>query len=293
MEHQLWKEIVSCLRELDKSRSRTNLTYSDARVIEIYYWGVVHDRSSQWACCKQNWPLHLRKKKLISDSQLSRRLRSKSVCKLLALLEKRVVCRPENGSLVWYIDGKPLPIGGCSKDRQAGYGRAASGKAKGYKLHAIVGADGSLAAWRVAPMNKDERVMAGRMLHQAEVQGYIVTDANYDSNVLHKQCDNQGNRQMVTPRRYGKTAGHGHRKQTTGRLRSKDILENPNPKFGEDLKRQRTDIERYFGNLTSWGGGLTHLPPWVRGHRRVHRWVQAKLLLNHLRKQLLSTTCAA
>jgi hypothetical protein len=30
------------------------------------------------------------------------------------------------------IDGKPLPIGGCSKDRQSGYGRSAGGKAKGF-----------------------------------------------------------------------------------------------------------------------------------------------------------------
>lgn len=293
MEHQLWKEIVACLRAVDKSRPRAKETYTDARVIEVYFWAVVHDRPNSWACCKENWPIHLRKQKLPSDSCLSRRLRSARVRKLLAALEERVVRRPEKGGLVWYIDGKPLPIGGCSKDRQAGYGRAASGKAKGYKLHAIVGADGSLAAWRLAPMNKDERVMAARMLQEAEVQGYIVTDANYDSNPLHKQCDNHGNRQMVTPRRYGKTAGHGHRKQTAGRLRSKDILENPNPQFGNDLKQQRTDIERYFGNLTSWGGGLTHLPPWIRGHRRVHRWVQAKLLLRHLRNQLQSTTCAA
>ena len=46
------------------------------------------------------------------------------------------------------VDGKPLPIGGCSKDRQAGYGRSAGGKAKGYKLHALVGSDGSVQAWR-------------------------------------------------------------------------------------------------------------------------------------------------
>ena len=60
------------------------------------------------------------------------------------------------------LDGKPLTIGGCSKDRQAGYGRAAGGKARGYKIHVIYGSDGSIAAWRIAPMNVDERVMAAR-----------------------------------------------------------------------------------------------------------------------------------
>jgi hypothetical protein len=45
--------------------------------------------------------------------------------------------------------------------------------------------------------------------------------------------------------------------------------------------------------LVSWGGGLTGLPAWVRTHRRVHRWVQAKLVLSALKQQLRQTTCAA
>ena len=76
------------------------------------------------------------------------------------------VLRPQhNMSLAWSMDGKPLMIGGCSKDKQAGYGRAAGCKAKGYKLHTIAGKQGEIAEWRVAPMNKDERVMGARMLN--------------------------------------------------------------------------------------------------------------------------------
>src|SRR5262249_18473024 len=98
--------------------------------------------------------------------------------------------RPQQPGLFWVIDGKPLPIGGCSKDRQAGYGKAAGAKAKGYKLHALVGSDGSVANWRVAPMNKDERVMAERLVKGAppEVAGYLLGDANFDSNPLHQVC---------------------------------------------------------------------------------------------------------
>jgi hypothetical protein len=101
------------------------------------------------------------------------------------------------------IDGKPLPIGGCSKDRPAGYGRAAGGKAKGYKLHTVAGSDGALAGWRVAPMNKDQRVMAERLLPAApsQVVGYVVGDANFDSNALHRVCAERGNWPLVTPRR--------------------------------------------------------------------------------------------
>lgn len=188
------------------------------------------------------------------------------------------------------MDGKPLTISGCSKDRQAGYGRAAGGKAKGYKIHALISADGEMAAWRLAPMNKDERVMAKRLLSAADIQGYVLADSNYDSNKLHEVCSNLGNRQLVTPRRYGPGRGHGHRRQTAARLRSKELLENPDAQFGHQLFAQREDIERFYGNLTNWGGGLTHLPPWVRTHRRVHRWVQAKLILNALKQQSRTTT---
>ncbi len=152
----------------------------------------------------------------------------------------------------------------------------------------MVGKSGEIAQWRVAPMNKDERVMARRMLQVTDVIGYVVADSNYDSNKLHEVCDRRGNLQLLTLRRYGKGRQIGHRKQTAGRMRSKDILEDPYDDFGSDMLSQRDSIERFFGRLCSWGGGLTHLPPWVRTYRRVHRWVQAKLILATLKPRLQS-----
>src|SRR5262249_44379868 len=119
------------------------------------------------------WPPPLRRGlRLPSGGTMSKRLRRPTVVALLARLEERVL-RPREPGLYWMIDGKPLPVGGCSKDRQAGYGRAAGGKAKGYKLHAVVHPRGAVAVWRVAPMNVDERVMAAGLLKAAreEVQG--------------------------------------------------------------------------------------------------------------------------
>ena len=293
MERQLWEVIVSLLEELDKSRVRREKDFTDRRIVAVHYWSVVHDRPVSWGVQRRNWPIDLRRWRLPSSTTMSRRLRSGSVRRLLEALEHRVLWKPASGSLVWLMDGKPLPISGVSKDRQAGYGRAARSKAKGYKFHALLGSDNSLADWRLAPMNVDERKMAKRMLKKAEISGYVVADANYDSNELHATCDDHGNLQLVVPRRYGPGRGHGHRQQTPGRLRSKEILENPDPKFGNALLAQRGDVERYFGKLTNWGGGLTHLPPWVRGYRRVHRWVQAKLVFNYIKTNYDLRTYAA
>ncbi len=133
--------------------------------------------------------------------------------------------------------------------------------------------------------------MARRLLQAApaEVQGYVVADANYDSNPLHALCDQRGNLQLVTRRRYGPGHGTGHKKQTAGRLRSIALTESPFPDFAAQLLKDRAAIERQFGNLTNWGGGLSGLPAWVRTHRRV----QVKLVLARLKQDDQLRTYAA
>jgi hypothetical protein len=284
MEHQLYRAILLVLKECDKGRMRACRDFQDDVIVSVWYWAVIHDRPVSWACRREHWPIWWRAR-LPSNSTMSRRLRSTSVRRLLHEVERRVTA-PTDPGLFWKIDGKPLVISGCSKDRQAGYGRAAGGQAKGYKLHAVVGPQGSLASWRIAPMNKDERVMAERLLKTAAIQGYVVADGNYDSNRLHAVCDRRGNLQLVTPRRYGPGKGTGHRRQTPGRLRNIALVESPCRQFATGLLHDRDEIERNFGQLTNWGGGLNGLPAWVRTYRRVHRWVQAKLTLTALRRQL-------
>lgn len=285
MEHQLWKKIVSLLRLAGKSKAAWRLKYDDVQVVKTWFWAVLHDRPVSWACCAENWPAGKRQRRLPSGPTMSRRLRSESVKSLLKWLEQQVLA-PRQRELLWLIDGKPLTISGCSKDRQAGFGRAAGHKAKGYKLHALVAVCGAVAGWRVAPMNVDERVMAERLLRTADIQCYVVADSNYDSNRLHAVCDRRGNLQFVARRRYGPKKGFGHRKQTPGRQRSTQLLENPQNQFGLELLCLREQIERFYARLTNWGGGLTHLPPWIRTHRRVERWVQAKLILTGLRQRI-------
>jgi hypothetical protein len=292
MEHQLWKAIVTVLATFDQTRKRRQNDFTDHHIVAISSWAVLHDRPQCWACQPKHWPLHLRRRPLPCPGTLSRRLRSAPVVALLAQLERRVIA-PQKPGLFWMIDGQPLVIGGCSKDRQAGYGRAANSMAKGYKIHALVAPDGAVAAWRLAPMHVDERVMARRLLRDADIQGYGVGDANYDSNPLYAVCDQREGLYLVARRRKGPGYGLGRHKHSVGRLQSVRLTENPFPAFAEGLLQGRQEIERRFGQLVNWAGGLACLPAWVRSHRRVHRWVQAKLVLTALKHQHKITTYAA
>jgi len=255
--------ILDLIANLGHAPTSARFQLSDLDIVKVYYWSAIFDRPVSWACRRENWPIHLRSTPLPSPSTMSRRLRSGRVVALLDALGQRVTA-PQQPGLFWMVDGKSLQIGGCPKDRQDGYGRAAGGKAKGYKLHALIGDNGSIAAWRIATMNKDERVMARRLLKGAPqaVVGYVAADANYDSNKLHRECDNRGNLQLISPRRCGPDNGTGHRKQTAGRLRCIALTESPHPAFAQKLLEDRAEIERRFGHQTTWGGGLSSLPAW-------------------------------
>jgi len=292
MEHQLFKSLEGHLAAL-ASPFNPRCDYQDRQIVRVFFWAVLHDRPTCWACDKRNWPVHARKRPLPSPSQMSRRLRSPSVLDLARQLERAVLATRGCAPLLALMDGKPLPISGVSKDRQAGYGKAAGGKAKGYKLHIIVASDGSVPSWRVAPMNRDEREMGRRMLRDVQAEGYVVADANYDDNKLYDVCLGKGQLQLVAPCRMPGARGLGHRRQSPGRLRSLEMVRNPLSGFGEGLLRQREAIERFFGQLTSFGAGLSPLPAWVRTHRRVHRWVQAKLIFNRLRMDAHARTYVA
>jgi hypothetical protein len=184
-------------------------------------------------------------------------------------------------SLIRIIDGKPLVIGGGSKDRQAGYGRAVGGKAMGYKLHAMVHQGGRVENFRIAPMNVPEQRMAQRLLRDSAADpGYILADGNYDSAQLFALTA-LGESQLVAGRRHP-GAGLGHRRQRPARLRSLALTDSGSA-FGQGLVDARDQIERYFGNLSSFDAGLGPLPAWVRTHSRVQRWVTAKLVINAAR----------
>jgi hypothetical protein len=124
-------------------------------------------------------------------------------------------------------------------------------------------------------MKTSEENMAAEMLTDLKGRGgYVLGDKLYDSNRLYDIAASVGH-QLVAAKRCG--AGLGHRRHSSSRLRSLELLKS---KFGHELYELHRRIERAFGNLTNFGGGLAPLPSWVRRLSRVRQWVHAKLIIN-------------
>lgn len=282
MEHELWTRLYALAFQLDTSR--TGVFYWPSDIVGVYAWAVLHDRPVSWACDRRNWPVdHAFHNRLPSQSNMSRRLRSPAVERLLNQMSDYLGEDP----LVWVkrIDAKPLPVGGHSKDQDAAWGRSVRGYARGYKFYAVWGEGPLPLVWGLAGMNVSEVEMAKQMAPHLEGSGYLVGDKIYDSNALYDLFHRHGH-QLVAPRKKPHT-GWGHRRHSPLRLRSEQLLAT---RFGKSLFRERVQIERCFGQLTSCAGGLAPLPAWVRGPRRVRLWVQLKLLIHAVRHPKTPTT---
>src|SRR5687768_6468483 len=158
----------------------------------------------------------------------------------------------------WIIDGKPLIVGCYSKDQDAAWGRAGSGYAKGYKLHAVYGATSLPTTWDVAPLNIHGVEGAMRLLSLHGQRGCLLGDKAYDSNRLHDLANKVGI-QLLVPKQRG--AKLGHCRHAPGRLRCLEILDEATTSAVRQLRNQ---IERNFGWLTNHAGGLSPLPASVR-----------------------------
>lgn len=302
MEGELWAEVYRLiLAEASKRTRRKRVQYSDAWILAVFFWAVLHDRPTAWACKPKNWPPDLRWCQLPSEARMSERLRTLSVLQLLAaVLDRLASLAPPSESLVHAVDGKPLPVGGHSKDRDARWGKSvADAWEKGYRMFKVWGAGVVPDCWTLGPMDEPEPIVARQrlvpQLRAAGCGGYLLGDALFDSNPLHETCAPCGI-QLVAPRKKPGT-GLGHRDHSPARLRAIDLLESPAPgclprpgtaagrsPFARDLYALRGRIERRLGNLCGFGGGLAPLPAWVRTPHRVARWVAAKLVINGLRQ---------
>jgi hypothetical protein len=285
MDHELWAELSHAMA--DVARSFTNpprCTYPTQHIVRVYLWAVLHDRPVDWATRRTSWSHATRPPNLPDQSTMSRRLRKPDVEEFMKRLGKRLGGRHYDG-LVKALDGKPLVIARHSRDRDATCGRGVGGMARGYKLHAIWGHKAMPLAWSVQPLNVSEVAMARRLIPTLAGEGYLLADCNYDRNPLYDLAAASGH-QLLAPRKMPGT-GLGSRRHSPHRIRSVHLLEWAPGRFGPALYQTRTSIERQFGGLVSFGGGLQSLPPWVRSLPRVRLFVHAKLLINAARLRRL------
>jgi hypothetical protein len=279
MERQLLEALYQWLFSLELPRRR-GVVFSDRWIVLTFLWAVLCDRPTSWACEAENWPASFAWFTPPDDGTMSRRLKTASVLAILRELLRLLNPKPPPGTNHW-VDGKPLPVGGSSKDPDARAGRGAGMMAKGYKLHALWAATGSLRASIVEPLNASEPKLAVRMAPIVE-GGYLVGDHLFDWRALYDVAGAHGAQLVVTPERGG-TGKPGRRRQSAYRVRGLKIAQMP---LGRELLHQRFGIDRLFGQIGNAAGGLSPLPNWVRRRHRVTRWVQAKLLWFCFRRRL-------
>ena len=279
MERELWPVLYDYLLQTVQEVRQKYVQLHPWVIVATMLWAALHDRPVSWACDPRNWSTtELRPARIPSEKTMSRRADSVATGVFWRALEGRLR-NNDAPAVLAFIDGKPLPIGGNSKDPDARWGRAAGGLAKGYKLHAVWSTGVLPETWEVTPLNVGEKQVAHRMIGQLRSGGYLVADGEYDASYLYDRAYEQGY-QLVAPCRKAKRPGSGKHYQSPHRLHGIEMLHH---EFGRQLYKIRTQIERSFGNATSFGGGLVPLPAWVRGLDRVRTWVWAKLLINAVR----------
>jgi IS5 family transposase len=278
MERELWPLLYRSIREAARDFRQKYVQYQPWAVAAVLLWAALHDRPLAWACDPRHWTTtRLRPARLPSQSTVSRRTRRAAFGCFLNLLTEHLRGGGLPG-LALTLDGKPLLVGGCSKDPDAKFGRAAGHLGRGYKLHAVWGGRPLPEAWAVAPLNQHEAKVAERLFGQLAGGGYVLADGNYDANGLFDRAGERGYQLLAAQR--DNNPGTGHHYQSPYRLRCIELLRG---EFGKELFALRPAIERAFGNATAFAGGLGPLPAWVRRQHRVEQWVWAKLAINAAR----------
>jgi hypothetical protein len=274
MERELWKIVYTKLKWVARYFDQRYVQFPAWRIAAVLLWAALHDRPVSWACNKRNWSTtRLKPGRLPSQATMSRRARKTSFALFLnALTDELKGTGPPAWELV--VDGKPLPVGKCSKDRDA----KPNQHGKGYKLHALWGQKCLPEAWEVTAARDNEAAVAVRLLAQVKGKGFVYGDGSYEDNRVYDAAGTSGYLLLADPGIQSTGGGHGY--QSEYRLQALRLFSEG---LAWDLYRHRAGIERTFGNAGSFGGGLEPLPNWVRRLGRVTRWVCCKLIINAAR----------
>ncbi len=282
MEHRTWKLLVRAVRSADRRRRRVGRrkVYSDQQIVKMYLWAVMHDRPMYWACDLRHYYGWYRPSQLPSVSQFSRRLRTARVQGMLKGVNEYVT-RESRSSSLSFLDGKPLPLSRNTRDREAKKGYCNGTFERGYKLHAWATSDGAIPCFAVRSMNEGEPAIARDLVPYVNYGSLVLADANYDSALLYQTIHCKGG-QLLT-RLKGMSENPDQLQRMGAGRRTAIRWWKKMPRFCEALMVGRASVERTFSALTCFGGGLTTLPPWVRGLRRVTNWVTAKIAIYNAR----------
>lgn len=284
MDRQSWMVLQGLIRRAVSAVGRSRrVVFSDALILKMYFWSVAHDRPLSWACDREHYHGCFLPRRLPSVSQFCRRVGGAVFQRHLQHMQDAQTDQRRLG-LLNFLDGKPLPVSGFSRDPEARKGWGVGQMSKGYKLHALVRSDRHIVAWSVLPMNCNEMVVAHSLVSETAPvpKGAVfMADRNYDAHSLHKRVHSLGGWLWVKPRG---AATHPTTRYQMGPARRAvlDVWEQT-PRHAQSLYNQRLNIESTFSNLVSTAGGLGPLPTFVRRLSRVRRWVGAKIILYHLR----------
>ena len=119
----------------------------------------------------------------------------------------------------------------------------------------------------------------------------VLGDANYDSRFLYADVRERGG--WLLTRLKGRSRQPRNLNRMGEARRGALDAWRTNPALCERVLHLRDGVERRFGHLTSFGGGLGPLPSWVRRLRRVRLWVDAKIAVYHARLIARSLAIAA
>jgi hypothetical protein len=259
------------------SREGRRPTYPDTLIVAMYLWSVWHDRPLCWAADRANYTSLFRPRRLPSRSQFCRRIKTQRCQAILRGVHKRLADVDRGDApRIALMDGRGFRVHDHSTDPDATTGFASGGFARGYKLHALAKENGRFTSIRVTPMNLSEKRVARELIDENRSIGLLLADQGYESGPLYEYARQRGVI-LMTP--LFKNAGGGHRRQSQGRMLAKRLWDYG----GETLYRRRDAIERFFGQLSAFGGGLAPLPAWVRRLERVDRWITAKVIIYHAR----------
>lgn len=297
MDREIWGIVMTSIKRAARAVERDlggcrAPRYPNWLVVAMYVWAVWHDRTLSWACDRAHYTGLFRPRgRLPSVSQFSRRVKSDACDAVLRRVHDALA---ERGLLseAGYLDGKALPVGPVSKDRQATRGKVCGGFAKGYKLHAFVTERRRIAVWGLTGLHVAEQSAAAALLpHVAPLltpDAVLMLDSNYDSAPLHKGVAGPLGVCLLHPlkgqRRVGPEGHHPVTWRQMGATRRELVrCWDERPGLTRLVLKARDTIERVFGVLTCTAGGLAPLPAWVRTLPRVRRWVGVKIILYNAR----------